>query len=400
MQIDLGGAPRGPLAGVRVLDFSAVVSGPLCAQILGDLGADVVKVEPPEGDTTRRLGPPFKAGLTPLFAQCNRNKRSLVLDLKAPEGVALARRLAARADVLVENFRPGVAERLGIGWPDLAAANPRLVYVSISGFGPDGPYAGQPAYDMVIQALSGLAHAQREGDQPRLIRNLMADKSSALSAAYAALAALFARERSGRGQKVELPMLDAYAAFALVDVLGAHTFPPVEAEPPDLGPALYRAWQTADGHVAVLVLEDHQFHALCRALDREDLIDDPRCASTGVRIQHAFELFAILESEIRKWPTTELVARARKFEAPLAPVNDLRAFLADPQVSANGTVVELTDPEAGTLRLLGHPARYGETPSSLRRRPPRLGEHSDEVLGELGLCEAEIATLRETGAVR
>jgi crotonobetainyl-CoA:carnitine CoA-transferase CaiB-like acyl-CoA transferase len=399
MQIDLGGAARGPLAGIRVLDFSAVVSGPLCAQILGDLGADVVKLEPPEGDTTRRLGPPFKAGLTPLFVHCNRNKRSLALDLKTPGGLGVARRLARSADVLVENFRPGVAERLGIGYAALAAENPRLVYVAISGFGPSGPYAEQPAYDMVIQALSGLAHAQKEAGEPRLIRNLMADKSSALSAASAALAALFARERSGRGQKVELPMLDAYAAFGLVDVLGVHTFPPAEAPPPDLGPAIYKAWQTADGHVAVLALEDHQFHGLCRALGRDDLIADPRCATPATRVQHALELFQILGAEIRKWPTAELVARAHKFETPLAPVNDVEAFLADPQVAASGTVIEVDDPEAGTLRLLGHPARYGETAASLRRRPPRLGEHSDEVLRELGCDDGEIAELRAAGAV-
>jgi crotonobetainyl-CoA:carnitine CoA-transferase CaiB-like acyl-CoA transferase len=400
MQIDFGGEAGGPLAGVRVLDFSSVVSGPLCAQILGDLGADVVKVEPPEGDTTRLMGPPFKAGLTPLYAQCNRNKRGIVLDLKAPEGVAAARWLAAAADVLVQNMRPGVAERIGIGYGELAGANPRLVYVAISGFGPEGPYAEQPAYDMVIQALSGLAHAQKENGEPRLIRNLMADKSSALTAAYAALAALLARERTGRGQRVDVPMLDAYAAFGLPDVLGAHTFPPVSDLPPDLGPGLYRAWQTADGHVAVIVVEDHQFHALCRALDREDLIDDPRCRTLVTRLQHAAELFAMLGAEIRKWTTAELVSRARKFEAPLAPVQDLEAFLADPQVAANRTVLELEHPAAGTLRMIRHPARYAATPASLRRHPPGLGEHTDQVLREVGYSEAAIEALRAAGAAR
>ncbi len=207
MDDELGGRANGPLVGISVVDFSTVVSGPLCAQILGDLGAEVIKVEAPRGDTTRMLGPPFRGGQTPIFSQFNRNKRCLTLDLKQPAGLEVARRLAQKSDVLVENFRPGIAARLGIGYETLAADNPGLVYVAISGFGPDGPYANLPAYDTVIQGLSGFMHIQGEADAPQLVRGIAADKASGLTATYAVLAALFARERNGgRGQHIDVPM--------------------------------------------------------------------------------------------------------------------------------------------------------------------------------------------------
>ena len=400
MDVTLGGTARGPLAGLRVLDVSTVVSGPLCTQVLGDLGADVWKVEGPRGDSTRMMGPPFRGGYTPIFAQFNRNKRSLVVDLKRPEGMAVVRRLAARVDVLVENFRPGVMDRLGLGYATLAADNPGLVFVSINGFGSDGPYRDLPAYDGVIQGLVGFAPVQGGAGTPALVRCIAADKTTGTTAVYATLAALFARERGGgRGQHVEVPMLNAYAAFMLPDVLGPATF-----DTPDAGPTfdmgrVHRAWPTADGHVVMMIVEDHHFRGMCRAVEREDLIADERFATLMGRAANLDALLTLADQEIRKWPTAELVERARRFGAPIAPVNDLAAFLADPQVAAGGAVVTVEDAQAGPMRFLGNPVRFPDTPTSFRRLPPRLGEHTDEVLSEAGFGTEEIVTLRTAAAV-
>jgi crotonobetainyl-CoA:carnitine CoA-transferase CaiB-like acyl-CoA transferase len=393
------GAAQGPCAGIRVLDFSTVISGPLCTQVLGDLGADVIK-KPPAGDSGRYAGAPFRAGgLSGLFAQMNRNKRSLVLDLKHPDAPGVVGRLAAAADVVVENFRPGVAERLGIGWDRLHAANPRLVYVAISGFGPDGPYAELPAYDHVIQALTGLMPLHGGSGAPRLVQGGVADKSSALTAVSAVLAALLARERGAGGQRIEVPMLDAYAAFALPESLIARSFPPDPGSPVPLGD-VFRTWSTADGHVVGLVIQDAQFRGLCQTIERDDVARDPRFATIAARFANLRELGEVLEAEICKWPTAEFIERARRFGAPFERANDLAGFLADPQTAHNRTVVETEDPRFGRAVYLRHPVRYQATPASLRRHPPRLGEHTAELLGEAGFAAEEIDALRSAGAIR
>jgi len=392
----------GPLAGLRVLDLTSVVSGPMCTQALGDLGADVLKLEAPGGDQTRYSGAPFREPLySAMHTQMNRNKRSLVVDLKHPAGRDLVLELIPRIDVLVENFRPDVMGRLGLGYEVLAARNPGLVYASINGFGSDGPYAALPAYDQLVQGLVGVMPAQGGGGPPVPVNGPIADKTSAVTALSGILAALFARERDPerRGQRVEIAMLDAYAAFALPDPMTPRAFPP-HVEESRMSEAFFRAWETADGHVVGLIIQDHQFQALCRVLDRMDLAEDPRFREMGPRLGHYVELVEILGPEVRKWPSAELVARAREEGATFGPVNDIEGFLADPQVAHRGTVRELVDERWGPVRYLAPPWHLERTPAGIDRHAPRLGEHTDEVLGELGVAADRIASLREQGAIR
>jgi crotonobetainyl-CoA:carnitine CoA-transferase CaiB-like acyl-CoA transferase len=392
MRVAIGSESTGPLRGLRVLDLSTIVSGPLCAQILGDLGAEVVKIETPAGDSTRVMGE-RRGSVTGLFAQLNRNKRSVVLDLKSEPAQRAFLRLAASADVVLENFRPGVMERLGLGYERLARENPRLVYVAISGFGPDGPDSAQPAYDMVIQARSGFARVLGGTGPPKLIPNLLADKTSGMTAAWATLAALFARERSGKGQRVDIPMLDAFTSFLLPDVLGPRLFGEPPPPPPSVGDGLYRAWQTKDGHVAIVIIENRQFEAAMRVLGREDVIADPRFGSLVSRIMNAPALYGLIASEIGKHTNAELAERARRYEAPIGTIHDLNGALSDEQAVASGLLVELPDAHAGALHVLRSPPRYSATPSDVRRGVPQLGEHTTEVLRESGFSDAEIAAL-------
>jgi crotonobetainyl-CoA:carnitine CoA-transferase CaiB-like acyl-CoA transferase len=392
----------GALVGVRVLDLTSVVSGPMCTQALGDLGADVIKLESPGGDQTRYSGAPFKEPLfSAMHTQMNRNKRSLVVDLKNDAGRDLVLDVIPRFDVLVENFRPDVMDRLGLGFEVLAARHPGLVFCSINGFGSDGPYASLPAYDQLMQGLVGVMPAQGGDGPPKPVNGPIADKASAVTAVSAILAALFARERDPehRGQRVEVAMIDAYAAFALPDPMVSRAFPP-DFEETGMSAAFFSAWPTADGHVVGLVVQDHQFSALCRVLGREDLITDPRFEAMGTRLGNYVELVGLLRDEVRKWTSAELVVRAREEGATFGPVNDIEAFLEDPHVRHRETVRILEDERFGPTRYLSPPWSFSRTPASIRRHAPRLGEHTDEILCELGLDEATVAALREKSAIR
>lgn len=387
----------GPCSGLRILDFTTVVSGPICTQALGDLGADVIKVETLSGDMSRTTSGPFHAGLSGFFTQFNRNKRSMALDLKSDSGREVVKRLIGHCDVLVENFRPDVMDRLGIGWETLRSIHPGLVYVSISGFGPDGPYSPLPAYDHVVQGITGMMPVQGGSGSPQMFRSVVADKAAGLTALSSILAALLAKERMGApGQRIDVPMLDAYAGFMLGELMGPLSFPGQEAVPTPFDP--FRVYPTADGHLVGMVVQDDQYVAVCQVLGREDLLQDARFSGLAQRFQNYDDLAEVLTAAFRSWPTEDLAARLREAGAPFAAVNDLESCLRDEQFQHNRVVEEIEDPDV-SVRVLRSPARFSETPIPPLRRPPLLGEHTDEILSLGGYSEEEIGRLRDQAVV-
>jgi len=383
-----------PLHGVRVLDLSAVLSGPLATALLADQGADVIKVEPPSGDQSRRIGP-AKGDLSAMFITANRGKRSIVLDLKRKDHVAVVLELASRADVLVENFRPGAMARLGLDAAALCAANPRLIYASITGFGPTGPYAGGRVYDAVIQAVSGMsaAHPSQATGEPTLLATTVCDKLTGLTAAQAICAALFARERSGRGTQLRLAMLDAALAFQWPDAMNNHLF---VTDPPAAFPEFgihQRPYRTRNGHVAAMTPQPDEFAALCKGLGHPELAADPRFASANVRRRHVAELLPLLDALTAQHDTAELVATLREAGVPIGRVNRHQEVIDDPQVRHNRSVVEIDHGPTGTVRLARAAARFGAGDPPAPGRAPHLGEQGRSVLAELGLDAARIAAL-------
>jgi crotonobetainyl-CoA:carnitine CoA-transferase CaiB-like acyl-CoA transferase len=391
----------GPLEGVRIVELAAMLAGPWATMILGDQGAEVIKVEPPgRGDHTRSLGN-RAGGMSAQFLNLNRAKRSIAIDLKCARGRELFLRLAAGADVVVQNFRPGVVERLRIGEDEVRAVAPEVIYVSISGFGERGPYAAKPAYDPVVQALSGLATVQAGSDEarPQLVRTVLPDKITALCASQAIVAALFARERSGRGQHVRISMLDAVLSFLWASDMGSQTFLDRPPAPQAAASFIDLIYETGDGHMTVAVMSDKEWAGLARALARPEWLDDPRFETPELRHRNVDERLAMTQEVLRTRTTAEWLARLEAEDVPCAPVLTRTEVIAHAQVAASEAVIETEHAVAGRLRQARPPARFDRTPATPGRAAPRLGEHSCEILAELGLAPAEIAELREAGVI-
>ncbi|MEE8158477.1 MAG: CaiB/BaiF CoA-transferase family protein [Dehalococcoidia bacterium] len=386
------------LSGVQVLDLTRALAGPYCTLMLGDYGADVIKIElPGRGDDTRHWGPPYIDGESAYFLSINRNKRSLTLNLKDPAGREVFMRLTRNADVVVENFTPGVVNRLGIDYEAVKAENPRIVYSSISGFGQTGPYREKPAYDQMMQGLGGIMSLTGDPDgQPQKIGVALADIGAGMLAAYAVMTALFHRERTGVGQYIDVSMLDlqvAWLTYQAATYFATDTPPPrVGAAHPNLVP--YQAFKCADGkYINVAVGNERFWQRFCKALGREDLVEMPEYAQNKDRVKNRDQLVALLQQEFDTRSTNRWVDILEEAGVPCGPINDLADVFSDPQVKARDMLLEVQHPSAGKIKQTGIPIKFSATPGSIDSPPPLLGQQSKEILLELGYSQDEVEAL-------
>jgi formyl-CoA transferase len=390
------------LEGLRVIDFTQAMAAPFCTMNLADLGAEVIKLEPPDGEPTRREGALRRNGHGAQFVAINRNKKSFTADLKRPEGVAVVHRLVRTADVFVQNYRPGVAERLGVGYPALSAVNPRLVYCSVSGFGGTGPYASRGGYDLIAQGMSGVISVTGEEDGALAKSGVpLSDLAAGLFGAYGILAALEERERTGLGQHVDTSLLEAAMALTVWESTEHWATGRV---PGPLGSAHrlsapYQALRARDGYFTVGATHDKFFEGLCRVVERPDLLADPRFADKSARLAHRVELASELEKTTAGEDRAHWLARLEREGIPSGPINSYPEALDDPHTLARGMVVDLVHPEAGPVKALGVPIKLSDTPGAVERAAPLLGEHSAALLTELGYTEAEQQALKANGII-
>lgn len=383
----------GPLQGIRILDLSMVVAGPFCTMILGDLGADVIKIEPPEGDVSRIVVAQERGGVPVGILNWNRNKRAMVLDLKRPGAAEVFLKMAERADAVVQNVRPGVVDRLGVGYEAVAARNPKIVYCSMAGYGFKGPYRDKPAYDPIIQGMAGVMATQRTQGRPRAVKNIIADKVTAMTAAIAILAALN-EARTGKGQHIELAMIDAVAYYLMGDTAARHTLLPHKpGVPPAMG--TLDPFKTADGYITIAPLTDKHWTSMLEAIGRLDLFagDDPRPERVRRAIKALIDIFPTQTSAY--W-----LERIEKADVPCGPVNDFDTIWDDPQFKVNETFMEYEHPRAGRVRAVRAPARFSKSKTELWRHAPGLGQHTDEILRDFGFDSAEVARLRADRIVK
>jgi glutaryl-CoA transferase len=395
--------PRGALDGIRVLDLTRALAGPYCTLMLGDHGADVIKVEMPgTGDETREWLPPSIKGVSAYYLSINRNKRSVTVDLKNADGKRVLERLIERSDVIVENFSPGTLARLGFPDERVRAINPSAILCHISGFGQDGPGRAWPAYDLIVQGMGGIMSLTGEpGSDPVMVGVPQADMVAGMFAAFAIAAALHARERSGEGQVIDATMIGGQVA--LLSRQAARYFADGTVPRPEgnvhASIVPYQTFRASDGHVNVGVANNAIFERFCRALELEELLEDERFSDNPKRVAHRKDIVPIIERRIRALSKAEVVKRLREANVPVGPINALDEVFADPVVRHLGLVAEVDHPTAGRVRAPGIPVRLSGTPPSVRRHPPELGEHTDEVLRDLGYAKEEIAALRRDGAV-